>query len=358
MNLIQTLKDTGKAIGKVGAGAAVLAMLATPAFARQPPEYQSLSNIVGQGMTMFDTNEGLTFGCYFKVDRNGDYGLNRETGQWEGLDLIEYRVIKDRTMMMWEPEPYAIIMDEDFDGFADWEYVDNGTRDGLFDESNDLRGKKIKMDEINLQYRNPMAVPNPGQLRKEIIEGITEDGIMNLSGEEITEEITEEQEVYDWLMGKPEGYYDLITVNTPSYKRIYRTVSKEEDISKFDWKYRWNIHALYASIDVVDGFEIPTNDLTSTVRYYKDLVSPHGRNFVEYTFKDYDSDGTLESAKRDFRLSQTDEDGDDAFFYFMFPDYPKGFVNKDWFTPSPELAQEKYDKEIDYWQEVMNENSL
>ncbi len=114
------------------------------------PDYKSLSNLVGQGSGYVKTKEGNYVKClYFHHDRDLYNPVSKSS---KGVDLIEYRLLKltEIGRPMWDKHPYIIIVDDDFDGFADREFVDNGeVKDGIFDEVNDLKGNGINMNHFD-----------------------------------------------------------------------------------------------------------------------------------------------------------------------------------------------------------------
>jgi len=131
---------------------AVLAFLTTATTASALdttlPEYGR--GTVGQGYKYVMTKEGKAMFCvHLDHDRNGDAGYYGNG--FEGIDVIEYKVIKqtDEGIGL-EKHPYIVIVDDDFDGWADREFIDNGkVRDGIFDEVNDLKDEKINMNSFN-----------------------------------------------------------------------------------------------------------------------------------------------------------------------------------------------------------------
>lgn len=116
-----------------------------------PPDYKPLTDLVSQCYDVIKTKEGDYVRCiFFEYDRNGDSGW--KDGMFRGKDLIEYRLLmlNEDGYIVWDKNPYIVIIDDDFDGYADREFVDNGeVKDGIFDEVNDLSGKKISMDGFN-----------------------------------------------------------------------------------------------------------------------------------------------------------------------------------------------------------------
>ena len=126
----------------------------------------------------------------------------------------------------------------------------------------------------------------------------------------------------------PEGY-------------AYRHAEKEVNTAEHDsFKWIWNWHY----VDVF-GEEM----LFMSTRNYKELVSP-GRQYVEWLIQDYDADGIVDNWQREYVILQEDkyDDGESLWFHIM-PNYPEGFRAEKWFEPTKEEAQEIYNKELDFW---------
>lgn len=97
-----------------------------------PEDYKPLSNMIGQTF-IFDNELGLP-AIMFVQDRNKD-GF---------IDLIEYRV---RTGQAWEPHTYKIIIDDNYNGYADRKVI-SSKRDGVFDQETNIQHEKLIMKEI------------------------------------------------------------------------------------------------------------------------------------------------------------------------------------------------------------------
>ena len=149
----------------------------------------------------------------------------------------------------------------------------------------------------------------------------------------------------------PEGKYDNFKVykiikNFPNGMEIEITLlwSKENtaDHDYFDWT--WTIHVLrikhHLTYDVTK-LEILAKD-------YEDFVSPNSRGFTEWVLSDDNLDGKVDFAYRDHSIVVC-HDEDCVNNYIIFPSYPEGLINIDWYTPSEEEREERYNKEIDYW---------
>ncbi|RMF83435.1 MAG: hypothetical protein D6736_21585 [Nitrospinota bacterium] len=99
-----------------------------------PEDYQTLHNLVGQWF--FFDQEVFFNAVMFVQDRNHD-------GE---IDLIEYRVMGEK---YWEPYTYKLIIDDNFDGYANRK-ITSSKRDGVFDREKDVREQGVKMKDIYL----------------------------------------------------------------------------------------------------------------------------------------------------------------------------------------------------------------
>ncbi|RMF87912.1 MAG: hypothetical protein D6736_11820 [Nitrospinota bacterium] len=97
-----------------------------------PEDYKPLSNMVGQTF-VFDQEMGFP-AVMFVQDRNKD-GY---------IDLVEYRV---RTLQGWEPHTYKLIIDDDYNGYADRKVL-SSKRNGVFDQEINIQHEKVIMQEI------------------------------------------------------------------------------------------------------------------------------------------------------------------------------------------------------------------
>lgn len=104
-------------------------------FDLKSPDYKPLTNLVGQADRIYPTQDGMWSCVEMSYDRNED-------GK---KDLIEVRRMNEKGEW-WEDKPYIIITDDDFDGYVDRILVDI-ERDGKFDKGQDLKSKRILIEE-------------------------------------------------------------------------------------------------------------------------------------------------------------------------------------------------------------------
>ena len=103
----------------------------------------------------------------------------------------------------------------------------------------------------------------------------------------------------------------------------------------FDWTY--DIHVLaviYSPDDRIYSAECSR-------REYQECVNG-GRACAVYYMADINADNFVDRKAKNFYVV-TDEDR------VMFPPYPDGFVNTDWYDFPSETAQTEYDKEVAFW---------
>jgi len=94
------------------------------------PDYKPLTNLVGQGGRTYPTQDGPWPCVELSYDRNED-------GK---KDMVEVRRMNEKGDW-WEDKPYILIVDDDFDGYADRILVDI-ERDGIFDKGQNITDKK------------------------------------------------------------------------------------------------------------------------------------------------------------------------------------------------------------------------
>ncbi len=152
------------------------------------------------------------------------------------------------------------------------------------------------------------------------------------------------EKVYDWMCKKPEGYTEEIRGIT-----TIRNILKEEDVSKLDYQWRWDLHNAQIIFVGKNCEKSRAKALYLSVRQYQELSTKHSRQFTEYTLGDWNADGTLEKKIRGFQMLQGDKDGGDVGWFFLSPSYPGGFRNETWNSPSDEEAMKLYNSELDFW---------
>lgn len=153
------------------------------------------------------------------------------------------------------------------------------------------------------------------------------------------------KKVYNWIKNFPEGHNFI--QYSPS--EAFVSFTKEEDISKFNYKYKWNIHNVSTDFFIVNKKMLPKGNLLISKREYKDLATIHSRQFKEYNLTDYGSNGIIDKSSRRFEITQSDEDGDNAPFFFINPEYPKWFIKENYHKIPKDIAQKIYEEEINYW---------
>lgn len=98
-----------------------------------PGGYESQKQIVKQGYSRVPTPHGEWRAIYFGYDRNRDYSRYNDRDKGHGVDLIEYKRL--RIDGGWEFHPFLILIDENYDGYVDWVYLDrdfNATTESVY----------------------------------------------------------------------------------------------------------------------------------------------------------------------------------------------------------------------------------
>jgi hypothetical protein len=123
----------------------------------------------------------------------------------------------------------------------------------------------------------------------------------------------------------------------PFLPLAYKTLASHENLANhnnFDWRYDMHFVTLYSG--EVNSY------LRFQVKEYQEFVSPDSRGFILWTFYDYDMDGELDSVDRKYYLIMQNR-------VFMMPDYPPGYINKDWYNVPKEEAEKRFQREVNYW---------
>jgi len=127
----------------------------------------------------------------------------------------------------------------------------------------------------------------------------------------------------------------------------------KENTSKhnyFDWK--WTLHVL--KVFSYPTYTYSTSELEIISRDYQDFATIRSRGFEEWGLTDINVDGKVDFVYREYMIVICDDDEEDcANNHIIMPYYPKGFINKNWYSPSKEESQKRYDKEVDYWTKII-----
>jgi len=117
-----------------------------------PEGYKSQERIVRQGFAIVPTSRGEINSIFLGYDRNGDYSSSSNRLIGRGIDLIEYKKMLDDNK--WTLNPFLIICDDNFDGFADKIFLDTDFNSSL-DINYKLKYGFLKMDYINFEQFRP-----------------------------------------------------------------------------------------------------------------------------------------------------------------------------------------------------------
>lgn len=144
---------------------------------------------------------------------------------------------------------------------------------------------------------------------------------------------------------------EVFTIKLLNGGVIKRTEKMDLLVGDDDYPILWEKHyAEITPIKKINGYQ-----LCLTIRNYKHLTTA-GAQFIQYVFKDYDADGTVDKWLKDYKLLQPRGENDKHFMYRYSPSYPDGFVNKKWYEMSFDEAQSMYKEEIDYWFMLIGKN--
>jgi len=116
-----------------------------------PVNYISQERVVLQGFSSVPTRHGDKTAIYFGYDRDRQFAMHSDNAK-VAVDLIEFKLMT--TDGTWRWEPFAVISDDDFDGYADRLFLDvdfDGTLESIFD----ISSEKLEIDKIGFTEISP-----------------------------------------------------------------------------------------------------------------------------------------------------------------------------------------------------------
>lgn len=139
----------------------VITQIETDPFAL-PQNYISQERIVLQGFSSIPTPHGEETAIYFGYDRDRQFAMHSDNAK-VAVELVEFKLLE--TDGTWRWEPFAVISDDDFDGYADRLFLNvdfDGTMEGIFN----IRNEKLPIDKIGFKEIKPWLL-SVGAARKE-----------------------------------------------------------------------------------------------------------------------------------------------------------------------------------------------
>ena len=127
------------------------------------PKYRSQKNIVKQGYTVVPSPYGPLPSIYFGYNRNRDFRPSASAKNDQGIDIIEFKILKKEGV--WDKQPYLVFSDDDFDGIADRLFLDSNL-DGALDKIYDIALEGLIMNKITFkkfkpwQWKPPVELPH------------------------------------------------------------------------------------------------------------------------------------------------------------------------------------------------------
>ena len=122
------------------------------------PIYKSQKNIVKQGFTAVPSPYGPIPSVYFGYKRNRDLRLKEYAKNNQGIDIIEYKMLKKDGGWNWQP--YLVLSDDNFDGIADRLFLDSNL-DGSLDKIYDIASEGIIINRITFKKIRPWHREQP-----------------------------------------------------------------------------------------------------------------------------------------------------------------------------------------------------
>ena len=126
------------------------------------PTYRSQKNIVKQGYEVVPSPYGPLPSIYFGYDRNRDLRPSISAKNGQGIDIIEYKMLRNDGT--WDRQPYLVFIDDDFDGRADRLFLDSDL-DGSLDKIYDIALEGLIMNKITFKKFMPWQRKPPVELR-------------------------------------------------------------------------------------------------------------------------------------------------------------------------------------------------
>jgi hypothetical protein len=158
----------------------------------------------------------------------------------------------------------------------------------------------------------------------------------------ITDKITQLIQCYESQELQPYYWSKFQYPGTDVQVLIYHDKENTALHSNFDWK--WSIHEMGVFTDP----SIKERLLIFARDDYQEFISPDSRGFETMVIKITEDGQLFEEPYKSYTLTMQDH-------IIMLPDYPIGYINREWNKVSPEEQQEFINHELDYWLEVCNE---
>lgn len=143
--------------------------------------------------------------------------------------------------------------------------------------------------------------------------------------------------IREFILSSPSNGFVESAGENPQSPFTSKTLAREENRSKHEYfKWRYDIHFVTLFSGEIDSY------LQFQVKEYQEFLSNDSRGFILWTFFDYDMDGEFDLVMRTYNLVMQDH-------VIMIPEYPQGFVSKDWYDIPTKEAGNKFDREVNYW---------
>lgn len=147
-----------------------------------------------------------------------------------------------------------------------------------------------------------------------------------------------------WLYDKPKGSWDVMHQDGRDIQIWLRFVEKEIDRTPHrNFRIYWDRHVLSTVFyRLPDGTTRQSGLICFDLIEYRDLSYKDARQATQWNLVDDDGDGRVDRWHRDFRV-HTECSG------IVYPHYPEGLINTQWYRPSRDKAQDAWEKEVGFW---------
>jgi len=148
----------------------------------------------------------------------------------------------------------------------------------------------------------------------------------------------EEQEMtslIEWIQTAP-GVFEVPDPSMPDV--MQKVILADEKVGDQPFRWRWNEHCMAVAFSETAGY---SRWVSFSLGACKEHVTPSYQR-VRWVLHDYNGDGVVDKWLRDYEIYTEQGIG-------VSPNYPDGFVDTEWWTPSREEAQRIFDQCANYW---------
>ena len=181
---------------------------------------------------------------------------------------------------------------------------------------------------------------------------------LSFSASAIAIEKSKVDSIVNYVKDLESGEYNGFTVHKDMENFFHAKTSMTQLRAEENTTHQtWRLHVL--KIYTLPGSSTDHSIVRVIFRNYTDFLTVRSQGFEEWWMMDVEPDGLIEEHEKyyfgkEYTIVACKEDGEDCYpNWIIVPDYPPGFRNLDWYNPPLEKFQEKFDREINYWVQVI-----